>query len=69
MSESEEEKDAEIVLMDFPDEQLLELCLRAHKQDVTLNQYINKILKDYINNLEEDDKQIKEIKKLLKDEI
>jgi len=69
MSESEEEKDAEIVLMDFPDEQLLHLCMQAHKQDVTLNQYINKILKDYINNLEEDDKQIKEIKKLLKDEI
>lgn len=35
--------------LDIPDDVLLKLMITAHEQDITFNQYINKILKDALN--------------------
>lgn len=37
------------VRIDLPDDELLQLCLMAHKQDITLNQLVNNILREYID--------------------
>lgn len=41
----------EEVELTISDENLLFLALEAHKRDITLNEYINQILKKYINEL------------------
>jgi hypothetical protein len=33
--------------IELPDDILLNLCLLAHEKDITLNQFCNKILKEY----------------------
>lgn len=38
------------VRIDLPDDELLQLCLLAHKQDITLNELVNNILREYIDN-------------------
>lgn len=35
--------------LDLDDDIILYLALEAHKRDITLNEYINEILKKYIN--------------------
>lgn len=40
----------EDVGIDLDDDILLKLSMLAHEQDITLNQYIEKLLKDYIKN-------------------
>lgn len=42
--------------IELPDDQLLFLCLEAHKQNITLNKFINNLLKSQL------DKMIKEFK-------
>ena len=37
------------VQLDLSNEVLLELCLMAHESDMTLNAFVNKILKEYID--------------------
>lgn len=34
--------------VDLTDEEILFLALKAHEKDITLNQYINNLIKDYI---------------------
>ena len=36
------------VKMALPENILLKLCLQAHEKNVTLNEYVNLILKDYM---------------------
>lgn len=43
---------SEIVEINIPTESFIELALRAHEADVTLNSYINKILRDYVHELQ-----------------
>ena len=38
------------VKIDLPDDELLQLCLLAHEQDITLNELVNNILREYIDN-------------------
>jgi len=38
------------VQIDLPDSELLQLCLLAHEQDITLNTLVNNILREYIDN-------------------
>lgn len=38
----------EEIEIDIPDNILLILAMEAHKQDITLNQYINNILRKYM---------------------
>ena len=40
------------VELDLPDNELFNLMLMAHKQDVTLNQLVENILREYIDALE-----------------
>ena len=40
------------VELDLEDNELFDLMLMAHKQDITLNQLVEKILQEYINNRE-----------------
>jgi predicted HicB family RNase H-like nuclease len=40
------------VELDLPDNELFDLMLMAHKQDVTLNQLVENILREYIDALE-----------------
>ena len=40
------------VELDLEDDLLLQLCLMAHEQDITLNEFINNVLKEYIEKLE-----------------
>jgi len=40
------------VELDLPDNELFNLMLMAHKQDVTLNQLVENILHEYIDALE-----------------
>jgi len=42
------EKDS--IEIDLPDDIVLKLALEAHKKDITLNQHINNILKEFIEN-------------------
>jgi predicted HicB family RNase H-like nuclease len=37
------------VQLELSNEVLLELCLMAHESDMTLNAFVNKILKEYID--------------------
>ena len=37
------------VEIDLPDHELLQLCLLAHEQDITLNALVNNILREYID--------------------
>ena len=39
----------EEIELDLDDDVILNLALEAHKRDITLNKYINEILKKYIN--------------------
>lgn len=41
----------ETIELDITDEEFLILAKQAHELDITFNQYINKILKDYIDSL------------------
>ena len=34
--------------VELTDEQILKLAMEAHEKDITLNQYINNILKEFI---------------------
>lgn len=38
------------VRIDLPIDELLQLCLMAHEQDITLNEMVNNILREYIDN-------------------
>lgn len=40
------------VELDLPDAELFDLMLMAHNQDITLNQLVENILREYINALE-----------------
>jgi predicted HicB family RNase H-like nuclease len=40
------------VELDLPDTELFDLMLMAHKQDITLNQLVENILREYIDALE-----------------
>jgi predicted HicB family RNase H-like nuclease len=42
------------IQVDLDNETILFLALKAHKEDITLNQYINNILKNYIDNIYEE---------------
>lgn len=42
----------EEVELTISDENLLFLAIEAHKRDITLNEYINEILKKYANELD-----------------
>lgn len=44
-------EEQETIELDISDEEFLVLAKQAHDQDVTFNQYINKILKDYLESL------------------
>lgn len=41
----------EEIELTISDENLLFLALEAHKKDITLNEYINQILKKYVDEL------------------
>ena len=45
--------DTEIVSVDIPDDELLELALQAHELDITLNQHVNNILEKRIREAED----------------
>lgn len=45
----EEYSDDVMVQVDLEDDLVFQLMLRAHKEDCTLNQLVNKILREYIN--------------------
>lgn len=47
------------VPIDLPDDLLLTAALNAHKQDITLNEYINNALRDMINEYDRDPKGVK----------
>lgn len=38
----------EIITLDLPRDVLFNLMMKAHKEDVTLNEYMNKVIMDYI---------------------
>lgn len=38
--------------LDLPDSELFDLMLMAHNQDITLNQLVENILREYIDTLE-----------------
>ena len=40
------------VQIDLPDDVLLRLCLLAHEADMTLNAFVNMILREYIDKIE-----------------
>jgi predicted HicB family RNase H-like nuclease len=40
------------VELELPDNELFDLMLMAHTQDITLNQLVENILQEYINNHE-----------------
>jgi predicted HicB family RNase H-like nuclease len=40
------------VELDLPDSELFDLMLMAHNQDITLNQLVENILREYIDTLE-----------------
>jgi hypothetical protein len=40
------------VELDLPDTELFDLMLMAHTQDITLNQLVENILREYIDTLE-----------------
>jgi len=40
------------VELDLPDAELFDLMLMAHNQDITLNQLVENILREYIDTLE-----------------
>lgn len=48
MSEKEKSAGCVDVEVDLDDEVLLRLALEAHKRNITLNQYINDSLKDFL---------------------
>jgi len=37
-----------LIALDLPDDAILKLALEAHKKDITLNEYINRYLRSYI---------------------
>lgn len=45
--------DHETVEVDLKDDQILQLALDAHKSNITLNQHINNIIKDFLDKEEE----------------
>ena len=45
--------DHETIDVDLRDDQILQLALDAHKNDITLNQHINNIIKDFLDKDEE----------------
>ena len=45
--------DHETIDVDLRDDQILQLALDAHKNDITLNQHINNIIKDFLEKDEE----------------
>jgi len=49
----EEETKEEGLELEFPDDQLLMLCLMAHKKDMTLNDYLNEVLDRVIRDIKE----------------
>ena len=46
---SAKEEGTEEVEIELKDDDILDLALMAHKQDITLNELINNTLKDYIS--------------------
>jgi hypothetical protein len=46
------EENLENVELDLPVEELFELMLMAHKEDMTLNKFVEKILKQFIDEVE-----------------
>lgn len=42
--------DYETIMIELDNKDLLELALQAHEKDVTLNEHINDLLKEYIKN-------------------
>ena len=47
------------VPLDLPDELLLEAALNAHRQDITLNEYINNALREMINEYDRNPESVK----------
>jgi hypothetical protein len=45
----------ETIELELTDEEMLQLALQAHKQDITLNQHINNILRQVVEMYEEQD--------------
>ena len=54
--------------LDLPDDLLLEAALNAHKQDITLNAYINNALRELIDEFKRDPEGVKARAQLLKSE-
>lgn len=46
----DDERTGANVQIDIPDRELLQLCLMAHERDITLNEMVNNILREYIDN-------------------
>lgn len=40
--------DRETVALELPEDEMLQICLQAHERDMTLNQYIEMVLRAYI---------------------
>lgn len=49
------EEDTEQVELDLPDKIFMELAMKAHKQNITLNALVKKLLCHYITELVPDD--------------
>ncbi len=47
------------VPLDLPDDLLLEAAINAHRQDITLNEYINNALKDLLEEFKHDPESLK----------
>lgn len=47
---TDDERTGANVQIDLPDRELLQLCLMAHERDITLNEMVNNILREYIDN-------------------
>ena len=42
-------KEEETIELDIPNDQLLYLALQAHKEDLTLNEFINNLIREKLN--------------------
>jgi len=47
------------VPLDLPDDMLLEAAMNAHRQNITLNEYINNVLKDLLEEFKHDPEGLK----------
>ena len=53
------------VRIELEDQDLLFLFMEAHKKDITFNQYVNQVLRDWMIKVETDPLEKEELKKLV----